>query len=101
MHLRARHLAAVLLVCAAALWAQDWQNATTLNAVDLSGMTPQKTAATLKLLRQYDCTCGCGMKVAECRVKDPGCAYSKNLAATMVGAIKAGKTQAAAMELAK
>src|SRR3954447_8242462 len=100
MHFRARHLAAVLLVCAAALWAQDWQNATTLNAVDLSGLTAPKTAAALKLLRDYDCSCGCGMKVAECRVKDPGCAYSKNLAATLVGAVKAGKTDAAAKELA-
>jgi len=101
MHFRARHLAAVLLVCAAALWAQDWQTATTLPAVDLSGLTAPKTATALKLLRDYDCTCGCGMKVAECRVKDPACAYSRSLAAIMVGAIKDGKTQAAALEAAK
>jgi len=101
MHFRARHLAAVILVCAAALWAQDWQTATTLPAVDLSGLTAPKTATALKLLRDYDCTCGCGMKVAECRVKDPACAYSRSLAAIMVGAIKDGKTQAAALEAAK
>jgi protein-disulfide isomerase len=31
------------------------------------------------------------MKVAECRVKDPNCSYSRGLASVTVGAIKAGK----------
>jgi protein-disulfide isomerase len=101
MHFRARHLAAALLVCAAALLAQDWQTITNLNAVDFTGLSQQKTATALKALREYDCACGCGMKVAECRVKDPGCAWSKNLAATIVGALKGGKTVAAAKELAR
>jgi hypothetical protein len=68
MQVRVRHVAGALLVCAAALIAQDWQSATTLNGVDLSGLSPAKTAETLKLLREYECTCGCEMKVAECRV---------------------------------
>jgi len=60
-----------------------------------------KVATALRLLRDYDCTCGCGMKVAECRVKDPSCAYSKVLATTLVGAIKSGKKEADALAAAK
>jgi len=101
MRLRFRQLAVVLLVCAAALVAQDWRAATSLPAVDFTGLSPAKTASALKLLRDNDCTCGCGMKLAECRVKDPGCSYSKSLAAVVVTALKAGKSEAAALEAAK
>ena len=41
------------------------------------------------------------MKVAECRVKDPNCSYSRGLASVTVGAIKAGKTEAAAIAESK
>jgi len=41
------------------------------------------------------------MKMAECRMKDPSCTYSKGLAATIVDAIKHGKTPAEALTLAK
>jgi protein-disulfide isomerase len=41
------------------------------------------------------------MKVAECRVKDPGCAYSRGLAAVTVTAIKAGKSADAAIAESK
>src|SRR3712207_8953714 len=41
---RARHLAAVFLVCAAALLAQDWQTVTNLPAVDFTGLSAPKTA---------------------------------------------------------
>lgn len=96
-----RQTAGVMLVCAAALLAQDWQAATTLPAVDLSGLSPAKTSAALKLLRVSDCTCGCGMKIAECRVKDPGCSYSKSLATELVNSLKAGKTEIAALDSMK
>jgi protein-disulfide isomerase len=101
MQVRVRHVAGTLLVCAAALIAQDWQSATTLNGVDLSGLSPAKTAETLKTLREYECTCGCEMKVAECRVKDPGCAYSRGLSAAIAGAMKAGKSKTEALEAAR
>src|SRR6478672_7895375 len=96
-----RQTAGVMLVCAAALLAQDWQAAATRPAVDLGGLSPAKTSAALKILRASDCTCGCGMKLAECRVKDPGCSYSKSLATELVNAFKAGKTEAAALEAMK
>jgi protein-disulfide isomerase len=77
---------------AALLWAQDWQTATDLPGVDLSGLAPAKATLALKALRTQACTCGCAMKVAECRVKDPNCSYSRGLASITVGAIKEGKS---------
>jgi len=41
------------------------------------------------------------MKVAECRVKDPNCSFSRGLAGITVGAIKAGKTTPAAIAESK
>jgi hypothetical protein len=90
-------------VCAAALLiAQpDWKTVTKLPAVDFSGLTPVKTRALLRLLRNHDCTCGCAMKVAECRVNDPACAWSKGVAAAMGDALRAGKNENDAVAAAK
>src|ERR1041385_3956998 len=41
------------------------------------------------------------MKDAECGLKEPSCAYSKNLADSMVASVKAGKGSAEAIEVAK
>jgi protein-disulfide isomerase len=41
------------------------------------------------------------MKVAECRVKDPNCSFSRGLASVTVGAIKAGKNETAAIAESK
>jgi len=76
------------LVCA-----QDWKTLETLPAVDLSGLSPGQKATALKLIRERGCSCGCGMKVAECRVKDPNCYFSKGLASIIVASIKAGKSE--------
>src|SRR5215475_15238410 len=81
-------------VIAAALFAQEWQTLTTLNGVDFTGLTPVRKTTALKALRTMGCACGCDMKVAECRVKDPACAYSKNLSESIVGAVKEGKSDA-------
>jgi len=99
--IRSGRIAGLLLACAALIVAQDWKTATTLNGVDLAGLSAAKVADTLRLLRGYDCTCGCGMKVAQCRVEDPGCSYSKGLSAAIVGAIRAGKNDAGALAAAK
>ena len=77
---------------AALLRAQDWQTATDLAGVDLTGLTPAKKTLALKALRTQACTCGCAMKVAQCRVEDPHCSYSRGLASITVGAIKEGKS---------
>jgi protein-disulfide isomerase len=91
----------LIAAATALLMAQDWQTATALNSVDLGGLTPARKTAALQAMRTMGCTCGCGMKVAECRVKDPSCSYSKGLAASITGAMRDGKDQTAALEAAK
>lgn len=54
----------------------------------------------MKVLREHDCSCGCSMKLAECRIADPGCGYSTGLAAVIIESIKAGKTESEAWETA-
>ena len=48
--------------------------------------------AVLKILREEDCTCQCGMKAAECITKDPNCSYSRTLAKIAIQGVKDGKS---------
>jgi protein-disulfide isomerase len=104
MHLptSGRKIAAYAFMGTALLIAQpDWKTVVNLPSVDFSGMSPLRGRALLRLLRSHDCTCGCGMKVAECRLKDSGCSWSKGLAAAMGDALRAGKNENDAIEAAK
>jgi protein-disulfide isomerase len=104
MHLisRGRKIAAFSLFGAALLLAQPaWRTVTKLPGVDFSGLSPVKNRALVRLARTHDCTCGCGMKIAECRVNDPGCSWSKGVAAAMGDALRAGKNENEAIEAAK
>jgi protein-disulfide isomerase len=104
MHLPVRGyaLGACAVLGAALLLAQpDWKTVVNLPAVDFSGLSPVRSRALLRLLRNHDCTCGCGMKIAECRVNDPGCSWSKGVAAAMGDALRAGKNENDAIEAAK
>jgi protein-disulfide isomerase len=95
-------LVGLALLAAVVLFAQqEWQTVTQLPGVDLSGLGPARTASALKVLRQHDCPCGCDMKVAECRVKDPSCSYSKGISNSFVGALKAGKTVPESVKVAE
>jgi len=85
------------LVGASLLVAQDWQTSQDLPAVDFTGLTAAQKALALKLLRTTACPCGCTMKMAECRMKDTGCSYSKSLAAIVVASIRKGGNEAAVM----
>jgi len=99
---RGRKIAACAFLGAALLLAQpDWKTVASLPAVDFSGLSPLKQRVLLRLLRNHDCTCGCGMKVAECRVKDPQCSWSKGVAEVMGNALRAGKGENEAIEMAK
>src|SRR5258708_16415007 len=89
-------IAGMLLGGAVLLLAQEWQAVTELAGVDFGGLTSARKAIALKALHKQECSCGCDMKVAECRVKDPNCTYSRGLASLTVGAIKAGQNGAAA-----
>ena len=70
----------------------DWQQTTDLPGVDFSGLTAGQKNAALRIMRALDCTCGCGMKVAECRIKDPACGFSTGVAALVVKGLREGKT---------
>lgn len=91
--MRARY--AVLFVSISVLTAQEtWKAASELPALDLSSLTPAQRQTTLQLLRTEGCPCGCNMRIAECRIKDPACSFSRSLAAAAVREIKAGKSAA-------
>ena len=95
-------LAACVAIGAALLVAQqDWKTADSLPGVDVSGLSPVKARALLRMLRNHECPCGCGMKAAECRVADPGCSWSKGIADTMANALRAGKNENEAIEAVK
>lgn len=74
-----------------ALFGQSWETAVDLPAVDLTGLSATLKSAVLKMLREQDCNCGCNLKIAECRVKDPSCSYSRALANSVAREFKAGK----------
>ena len=69
-----------------------WKTATELPNVDMSGLTADQKHAVLKLLREEDCTCGCQRKMAQCRVQDSKCAFSRMSSNAAVKAIKEGKS---------
>src|SRR5437870_8458979 len=95
MHLLSRLFlfAGLIVTAASAQGPENWQVATDLPNVDLSGLSATQKTAVLKILREQGCSCGCGMKMAECRVKDPGCTFSSGLAAIVVKGVREEKTR--------
>ena len=69
-----------------------WKTSETLGDVDLSGLTPVQKKAVLKILREEDCSCQCGMKTAECIMKDTNCSYSRTIAKIAIQGVKDGKS---------
>ena len=82
------------------LFSQSWNTVETLPGIDLSKLSAAQKASVLKILREEGCSCGCGMKLAECRVKDPACSYSTGLALAVIDAIRQGKSEADAIAAA-
>jgi protein-disulfide isomerase len=72
-----------------------WQTAVNLPGVDFTGMSKASRDAALEVLRSDKCNCGCDMKIAECRVGDPGCGVSRRFAQFVVREASAGKNVAA------
>jgi len=90
-------IAFLCLISALMLGAQTpspdaWKTAETLGDVDLSGLTPVQKKAALKILREEDCSCQCGMKTAECILKDTNCSYSRTIAKIAIQGVKDGKS---------
>ena len=86
----------IVFLAVAAITAQpppsNWQSATALNGVDMKRLTPAQQKVALAVLRDSECPCGCPMKLAQCRVEDPACSQSLNLAQLVVDASASGKT---------
>ena len=84
---------ALLLLAAPLIFAQqDWKTATSIPGVDLGGLTTAQRQLALNLLRTESCNCGCNYKLAECRMVDPQCAYSRRFADLIVKMAAAGKS---------
>lgn len=76
----------------APLRAPSWDTRTDLPGVDLMALSDAQKEAALKMMRDTGCTCGCNMKIAQCRVEDPPCGYSKGIAALIVKSLGEGKS---------
>jgi len=48
--------------------------------IDLSTLSAEKRAETLRRLNIEGCTCGCNLTVAKCRIEDPACGFSLPIA---------------------
>jgi protein-disulfide isomerase len=92
----------ILFVSALAAACLAAQTAVTsdLPGVDLSGLSAPQKATAQKILQQQGCSCGCDMKIAECRVKDPACGYSSGLAAAIVESLRNGGSEQDAIKAA-
>jgi protein-disulfide isomerase len=71
-----------------------WQKVTEFVGLDQSTLSAAQKQTLLSLLRAEGCTCGCTMRLAECRVKDPRCGRSRSLAAMVARELREGKTPA-------
>src|SRR5277367_182665 len=90
-------IAVVCFLTALTLGAQTpspdaWKTSETLGNIDLSELTPVQKKAVLKIVREEDCSCQCGMKTAECIMKDANCSYSRSLAKVAIQGVKDGKS---------
>jgi thiol-disulfide isomerase/thioredoxin len=63
---------------------QNAAQATSIPGIDLTKLSPAKRTEAIKALNADDCTCGCGLTVAECRINDPTCSVSLPIAQKMV-----------------
>lgn len=62
--------------------------ATELPGVDFAGLTGDQRKAALKRMNSENCTCGCNLTIAQCRINDSTCETSKKLAANILHEIQ-------------
>ena len=86
-----RRRTAPFLIAALCFAQGSWQTATTLPGVDLSDLPKASRDAALAVMRGESCTCGCDMKIAECRIGDPSCGDSRRLANFVAKEASSGK----------
>lgn len=58
--------------------------------VDLSQVPEAKRSEVLQALNSENCTCGCGLTVAKCRIDDPSCTVSPEVAKKIIARIIGG-----------
>jgi thiol-disulfide isomerase/thioredoxin len=66
---------------------KDAAQATKIPGVDLQSLPPAKRAVALQKLNAENCTCGCGLPVAACRINDPTCSISLPIAQKIVAEV--------------
>ena len=66
-------------------------NATELPGVSLKGLTPGQKKTALYRLNAENCTCGCGLTLAQCRINDTECPISQGIAMKVVDEVAQGK----------
>lgn len=89
-----RRFALPFFVSVLCLGQATWQAVTDLPGVDWKDLSPAKKQSALRVMQTEGCTCGCSMKLAECRVKDPSCGVSRKLTAAVVKETGEGKDAA-------
>ncbi len=87
-----RKLAVPFFIAVVCFAQAKWQAVTDPPGVDWHGLTGAKKDLALHLMQSEACACGCTMKLAECRVKDPSCLMSRKLTAVVAKDIASGKT---------
>jgi thiol-disulfide isomerase/thioredoxin len=58
--------------------------ATSLPGVNTSKLTQEQRMVAMRKMNAENCTCGCKMTLAQCRIYDPACKYSKDRAQAIV-----------------
>jgi protein-disulfide isomerase len=89
---RIRNFAPFFLLGVLCLAQGTWETATELPGVDWHGISGARKDAALKFIRTEHCTCGCNMMMAECRMKDPSCAYSRKETSMAMKGFAEGKS---------
>jgi len=77
------------------------KNATEYPGVDLSRLNAEQKKTAQRQLNENQCTCGCGLTVAQCLVNDTSCEVSKGMAKQVVEDLLAGRPPSLAPEGAK
>lgn len=73
------------------IFGKNVANATELPSVDFTGLSPEQKRQALHRLNAEECTCGCKLTLARCRVDDTTCPVSKEIAARVVQEVRTGK----------
>lgn len=69
----------------------DWRTTDDIPGVDWHNIKGAQKAAAMKFIRTEQCTCGCALMMAECRMKDTTCSYSRKEASLAMKLFAEGK----------